>query len=55
MDGKNSFKKIAASGNCVRKNPLLVQIIAEKFGKTPVISENTEEAAAGAADFAKGL
>ena len=54
MDDKKGFKKLAASGNCVRKNPLLIRIITEKFGMTPAISENTEEAAAGAAKLAKG-
>lgn len=53
MDRLESVKKLAASGNCVRKNPLLVQIIAKKFGCEPIISDNAEEAAAGAAKFAK--
>jgi len=44
-------KTITASGNAVRKNPVLRQILAETFGLPLQIPAHTEEAAFGAALF----
>jgi len=45
-------KTMTASGNAVRKNPVLRQILAETFGLPLQIPAHTEEAAFGAALFA---
>ena len=45
-------KTMTASGNAVRKNPVLRQILAETFGLPMQIPAHTEEAAFGAALFA---
>ena len=42
-------QEIVASGNGIRKNPLLAQEVAGRFGMKVVIGETQEEAAAGAA------
>ena len=42
-------REIVASGNGIRKNPLLAQEVAGRFGMKVVIGETQEEAAAGAA------
>lgn len=46
------ISRIVASGNGVRKNPALVRIISSVFGKDITITEQTEEAAYGAAMLA---
>ena len=43
---------LTASGNAVRKNPVLQRILAEKFGLPLQLPPRTEEAACGAAIFA---
>ena len=43
---------LVVSGNAVRKNPVLRQILAETFGLPLQIPAHTEEAAFGAALFA---
>lgn len=43
---------VVASGNGVRKNPLMHKIIFDCFGKIPMVIEVSEEAAYGAALFA---
>ncbi len=45
---------LAASGNAVRKNPVLRGILSEKFGMPVSVPGHTEEAACGAAIFAAG-
>lgn len=47
-------RRLAATGNGVRRNPVLMDIIEEKFGMQAVLSEEKEEAALGAALFAAG-
>jgi sedoheptulokinase len=47
-------RSLAASGNAVRKNPVLREILSEKFGMPVTVPGNTEEAACGAAIFAAG-
>lgn len=48
-------KRIVASGNALRRNPLLVKAAEEVFGLPVVLSQMTEEAACGAAKIALGL
>jgi len=50
---KKTVHGLIASGNAVRKNPVLQQILSEKFELPLQISENAEEAACGAARFGK--
>ena len=45
-------KNLIASGNAVRKNPVLREILSERFGMPVRVPEHTEEAACGAAVFA---
>lgn len=45
-------KRIVASGNAVRKIPIMKSVISDMFGLPVTISDNTEEASAGAALFA---
>ncbi len=47
-------KRIVASGNALRRNPLLVKVAEEIFGLPVVLSPWTEEAACGAARIALG-
>jgi sugar (pentulose or hexulose) kinase len=47
-------KRIVASGNALRRNPLLVKAAEEVFGLPVVLSPYTEEAACGAARIALG-
>jgi sugar (pentulose or hexulose) kinase len=47
--GLENVVEIIASGNAVRKNPLLQDIIATQFGLQCTISKSSEEAALGAA------
>lgn len=44
-----NFRKALVSGNAVRKNPLVRQMIEEELGLPGELTENPEEAAAGAA------
>lgn len=44
-----SFKRVLASGNAVRKNPLALQLIAQELKCPCELSVNREEAATGAA------
>lgn len=46
-DGEET--SIAASGNAIRKNPVLREICGDLFGRMPLIPLHTEEAAFGAA------
>jgi sugar (pentulose or hexulose) kinase len=46
---KRQHQSVVASGNAVRKNPLLRQIIADRFGRPVLIPRHCEEAAYGAA------
>jgi len=50
--GMGGIREIAAGGNAVRKNPLLIELIANRFGLPCALSPHTEEAAAGAARWA---
>jgi sedoheptulokinase len=50
----NKRKRIVASGNALRRNPLLVKAAEEVFGLPVVLSPWTEEAACGAAKIALG-
>ena len=45
-------KRIVASGNAVRKIPIMKSVISDMFGLPVEISENNEEASVGAALFA---
>jgi sugar (pentulose or hexulose) kinase len=47
--GLQDVRRVVAAGNAVRKNPLLPQLIARRFGLPCEISEHREEAALGAA------
>jgi sedoheptulokinase len=47
--GLDGITEIVASGNAVRKNALLQEIITAQFGRTCTISKSREEAALGAA------
>jgi sugar (pentulose or hexulose) kinase len=47
-------KRIVASGNALRRNPLLVKAAEEVFGLPVVLSPRSEEAACGAARIALG-
>ena len=51
--GSPKFSVLYASGNGVRKNPALQKVLYEVFGKEPVLPEINEEAAYGAAKFAR--
>lgn len=48
-------KRVVASGNALRRNPLLVKAAEEVFGLPVVLSPRTEEAACGAAKIAMGM
>ena len=48
----DGITKLVASGNGVRKNPVLRQVIEEVFRMELTIPDHTEEAAYGAAMFA---
>lgn len=48
-DKAKSEEKLMLSGNAARKNPLLVKIIEETFGRKACMAQFREEAAAGAA------
>ena len=43
------FSFLAATGNAVRKNPVLLEVIGDVFGLLPRLPRHTEEAAFGAA------
>ena len=47
--------RLVGSGNAIRKNPVLQQCIADRFGMALQISPFPEEAAVGAARFAADL
>ena len=47
------FSRLVASGNGVRKNEALRIVLSKVFGVTPEIPDIKEEAAYGAAKFAK--
>jgi len=49
------IRVLAASGNAVRKNPILQRILADRFGLPLQIPDYTEEAACGAALFGRGV
>ena len=51
--GSPKFSVLYASGNGVRKNPALQKVLYEVFGKEPVLPAINEEAAYGAAKFAR--
>ena len=51
--GSGKADILAASGNAVRKNPVLQRILADTFGMPVQIPDHTEEAAYGAALFAQ--
>ena len=51
--GGTAAKILTASGNAVRKNPVLQQILGNVFGMPVQIPDHTEEAAYGAAVFAR--
>ena len=46
-----SFSTLAATGNAVRKNPALREVIGETFALSPRLPRHTEEASFGAALF----
>lgn len=48
---EEKINHLVASGNGVRKNPILQKILAEKFNMTLILPEFLEEAAIGAAKF----
>ncbi|MBQ8402674.1 MAG: hypothetical protein IJX14_12180, partial [Clostridia bacterium] len=48
----DGIRTVAASGNAVRKNPVLQQILQNMFGLPVYLPEHTEEAACGAARLA---
>lgn len=51
--GKPDFSKLAGSGNGIRSNEALKKVIEDVFGKSLIVPEIAEEAACGAARFAK--
>ncbi len=53
FDGGGKPAKLIGSGNGLRKNPALQNCVSRAFGQTLTMSPFTEEAAAGAAIFAK--
>ena len=46
--GLERIERVVASGNGVRKNPLVARIIEEEFGVPCVVGQAVEEAALGA-------
>lgn len=48
---KTDIRILAASGNAVRRNPVLVKLLEQVFGMPVMIPEEQEEAALGAAIF----
>jgi len=51
LENEIKGREITASGNGVRKNPLIQRIIEKEFGCVPGLSANREEAACGAAAY----
>ena len=51
MGADGNVHGIVASGNAMRKNPVLREICADLFGKELLLPLHTEEAAFGAALF----
>ena len=49
--GKADIRILAASGNAVRRNPVLVKLLGQVFGMPVMIPKEQEEAALGAAIF----
>ena len=46
---RNRIRRIAVTGNAIRRNPLLERLISEYFGHPVVVRRHEEEAAVGAA------
>lgn len=49
---RRNFSTIIASGNAIRKNPAIMNVIAQSFGKSVCLAKFCEEAAVGAAIMA---